>query len=404
MTAIRPETAPEKPSQPSQPAPIKFPLQMGFNWERFHKDTNTLEKRCPLLKELKRNHMRAHDFASTYSTFCDLEIETERMMVETNNINGDLAALATTLQNVVQRQQTHNTNVFRLQERLKAAAKAQIQSIPRQVLLDNVNHWFYNQEQQRAVNILLHFPGATKKAQQTAQALTTPSPEPSSIQENPLWRTQSPYFRDGKWYSIDQRRPKYREYNCDKCHLYGHIKYDCPHYKCPTCHKHCGQKPDVCLKTGPVTNPIIGRAYIDDHLGIASFEDVYSTASKSGATRKQLMKVCDDYLEPYSPTLCPPPPLTNEVRTIEQPPNRRNTRRRRRPQNTTPHMHRNPPPYENRPRNQRRSMTRTRQTSAGITQLRINMHPASPDNYYVDDEYNGQYDDFDFDDPYAAEH
>ena len=60
-----------------------------------------------------------------------------------------------------------------------------------------------------------------------------------------LWNPKQKCFD-----SIHRPQPEYHNYSCQLCHLFRHIMYDCPRYKCPCCKNNCGRTPDKC--TGPI--------------------------------------------------------------------------------------------------------------------------------------------------------
>ncbi len=48
------------------------------------------------------------------------------------------------------------------------------------------------------------------------------------------------------FYSCHIPRTKYSDYLCEKCHLYGHLKWDCPQHICDRCKSNCSHKPKTC--------------------------------------------------------------------------------------------------------------------------------------------------------------
>src|SRR6267154_1949659 len=79
--------------------------------------------------------------------------------------------------------------------------------------------------------------------------------DPSRLSSLRLWNHpwQQPYLSPGdpNWYSSHQPRDRYKNSECNLCHLIGHIKWNCPMYICPHCRiAGIGHKPHACPDKG----------------------------------------------------------------------------------------------------------------------------------------------------------
>ncbi len=94
-------------------------------------------------------------------------------------------------------------------------------------------------------------PKATRK--EVALPSVVP-PESRYDTTNPLWKKQSIVwaFNSKKseyvWESMWKPRQEYVHHQCDRCKLFGHIKWDCPTYQCVFCFRNCGHTPIKCSK------------------------------------------------------------------------------------------------------------------------------------------------------------
>ena len=88
----------------------------------------------------------------------------------------------------------------------------------------------------------------------TSPTSQTPSGQPKLSSSNPKWTGQNPHLLNGKLCSSHVPCKEYCHYKCDHCTLFGHLRYDCPAYKCPVCNTNCGKKPKNCPRIIPPLN------------------------------------------------------------------------------------------------------------------------------------------------------
>jgi len=144
----------------------------------------------------------------------------------------------------------HNQLAAHLRD-CECRAKEYMESLLLTVLVKTAPTFFHaNQQRQTSTN--------PNVASQTPR---TPTRQPKLISNNPKWDRQNPHLLNGKLYSSHILREQYRHYKCDHCDLYGHLRYDCPTYKCPVCQTNCGKKPKTCPK---IILPLIMQTHVVD--------------------------------------------------------------------------------------------------------------------------------------------
>jgi hypothetical protein len=231
--------------------------KLCFDWTQFKEDTTSIESRTQLLEEIKDNRTWTH--VNTYSTLRTLQTEADKLHNESMDIRNTMNTSLLAFQEAIQRQDRHAHSLSAFATRLEDTSKKYIDAVPKLNLINQGTQWFLDQQQRRQSASILEHPAGTPAPIDTSR-FSTPPPPPPGI--NPLWAGQSPYFANGRWYSMVRKREKYKDYQCDLCHLHGHIKYDCPKYKCPNCNTACGHRPAKCIRPAPALT--IGAVYVDD--------------------------------------------------------------------------------------------------------------------------------------------
>ena len=115
-----------------------------------------------------------------------------------------------------------------------------ISSIPHDIIQQNAPHFFSNNtpnDEYMDKGICPHtYKEFKRKAPQQLVLYYSQSTAATAI-----YKESRPGF-----YSCHVPHTKYSDYLCEKCHLYGHVKWDCPWHICDRCKSNCGHKPKNC--------------------------------------------------------------------------------------------------------------------------------------------------------------
>jgi len=234
---VKIETAP--PVLPAPPTTLPELTRAGFI-----EATKTTDQRVRLLGEVKGKNEKLHMLLQAHFLFDELAGQARALHGQNNNLRDKLAQIQALLVEADKEQlDFHKKSTAHLCE-CERRAKEYQETLSPTVLVNTAPTFFrtaVQQQQQRPPNI----------ASPTPQ---TPSGQLKLSSSNTKWTGQNPHLLNGKLCSSHIPREEYRHYKCDHCTLFGHLRYDCPAYKCPVCNTNCGKKPKNCPRIIPPLN------------------------------------------------------------------------------------------------------------------------------------------------------
>jgi len=234
---VKIEAAP--PVIPAPPTALPELTRAGFN-----KATKTHNQQCQLLLEVKDKNEKLYLLLQAHFLFNELTGQARALHGQNNNLCNKLAQISKLLVKVDKDQlDLHKKLTAHLCECERRAKEYQETLLPT-VLMKTAPVFFHasaQQQQQRPPNVVSPTP-------------QTPSGQPKLSSGNPKWAGQNPHLLNNKLCSSHVPCKEYRHYKCDHCTLFGHLRYDCPAYKCPVCNENCGKKPKNCPHIIPPLN------------------------------------------------------------------------------------------------------------------------------------------------------
>jgi len=211
----------------------------------FIEATKTTNQRTRLLGEVKGKNEKLHTLLQAHFLFDELAGQARALHGQNNSLRDKLAQIQALLVEADKEQlDFHKKSTAHLRECERRAKEYQETLLPT-VLVTTAPTFFRasaQQQQQRPPNVRSPTP-------------QTPSGQPKLSSGNPKWTGQNPHLLNGKLCSSHVPREEYRHYKCDYCTLFGHLRYDCPAYKCPVCNTNCGKKPKNCPRIIPPLTP-----------------------------------------------------------------------------------------------------------------------------------------------------
>jgi len=275
--SVKIETSP--PVIPVLPTALPELTRAGFI-----EATKTTDQRLRLLGEVKDKNEKLHTLLQAHFLFDKLAGQARALHGQNNNLRDKLAQIQALLVEADKEQlDLHKKSTAHLRE-CECRAKEYQETLSPIVLIKTAPAFFRasaQQQQQRPPNVASPIP-------------QTPSGQPKLSSSNPKWTGQNPHLLNGKLYSLHIPREEYCHYKCDHCTLFGHLRYDCPAYKCPVCNENCGKKPKNCPCIIPPLNT---------EVQVADVPPPYAPQSRQDRRQTPF----------HGPTLTDPTPIVNRV-------------------------------------------------------------------------------------------